>query len=240
MRADDGVELVVRRSGSAADATLVQLSGGPGCVNYLPDLGPEAPVRALSPEPRGVGSSGGGPHGIARAMADLEDLRRTVGTERWLVLGHSFGADLALAYAVEYPGSVAGVLAVCGTGIQNDRDWKAAYEAGRAAEPAVDIEYDEAVHRSLTSSWRRWIKRPDLLARLSRLPVPVRFVLAGGDVRPSWPIEQLAALTPDGSLHRVPAVPHDFWHTHPGVWRRLVAEYLAVTAAGRGAGRPCR
>jgi proline iminopeptidase len=226
MRADDGVELVVRRSGSAANAALVQLSGGPGCVNYLPDAGPEVPVRALSPQPRGVGSSGGGPHGIARALADLEDLRRAVGVERWLVLGHSFGADLALAYAVEYPDSVAGVLSVCGTGIQNDRDWKAAYDAARETEPAVDIEYDEAVHRSLLDSWRRWIKRPDLLARLGRLTVPVRFVVAGGDIRPSWPVEQLAALVPDATLHRVPAVPHDFWYTHPDVWRELVAAYL--------------
>lgn len=36
-------------------------------------------------------------------LADLEAIREDYGIERWIVAGHSSGADLALAYALHYP-----------------------------------------------------------------------------------------------------------------------------------------
>ncbi|MGH3097121.1 MAG: alpha/beta fold hydrolase [Streptosporangiales bacterium] len=107
-----------------------------------------------------VGGSEGGPHDLGRALADLEELRHHAGLDRWVVLGHSFGADLALAYAVEYSHAVRAVIAACGTGVQNDRDWKAAYDALSETESQPDILFVRAVHRSLIESWRRWIKQP--------------------------------------------------------------------------------
>lgn len=48
--------------------------------------------------------------------ADADALRRSLGYERWAVLGHSFGGMVALEYALRYPGSVSHLLLVdtCG------------------------------------------------------------------------------------------------------------------------------
>jgi proline iminopeptidase len=48
------------------------------------------------------------------------------------------------------------------------------------------------------------------------------FIAAGRDIRPSWPLAQLAALVPDGRFETVAEVPHDFWLTHPEVWTTVV------------------
>lgn len=225
----DGTRLAVAIGGDApAAATVLQLSGGPGCVNYLagvvadPASVPDA--RVVSPDPRGVGGSGGGPHDTAQALADLEDLRRALGVESWSVAGHSYGADLALAYALEHPNAVRRVVAACGTGVQNDRDWSATYHARRDSVFTAEVEYEPAVHHSLLTDWRRWIKAPDLLARLGSLPVPVTFVLAEQDVRPSWPVEQLAQLVPGAVLDVAAGVGHDFWYTHPEAWKAYLTK----------------
>jgi proline iminopeptidase len=111
--ASDGVPLHVRWTGEGMD--VVVLSGGPGYVHYLAreDLAP-AGARSSFPDPRGVGRSGGGPHDMARAVADLEDIRQALGLDRWVVLGHSWGADLAVRYALGHAGRVAAVVAVAG------------------------------------------------------------------------------------------------------------------------------
>jgi proline iminopeptidase len=38
--------------------------------------------------------------------ADADALRQKLGYERWAVLGHSFGGQVALEYALRYPDSV--------------------------------------------------------------------------------------------------------------------------------------
>ena len=98
----DGVALHVAVTGAGPD--VVVLTGGPGCVQYLEkdDLSPPG-HRAWYPEPRGVGRSGGGPHTMERAIADLEAMREEVGVSTWTVVGHSWGSDLGLRYAVEHP-----------------------------------------------------------------------------------------------------------------------------------------
>jgi len=101
------------------------------------------------------------------------------------VVGHSWGADFGLAYALTHPQKVQQLVSVADPGIQNDRDWKAAYEAGKDAEPKFAVAVNEAVKRALLTDWRRFIKARDLLVRLSRLEVPVTFLQPEGDIRPS-------------------------------------------------------
>lgn len=225
--ASDGVSLHVGVHGSGPDVLV--LSGGPGCVHYLAD-GAIAPrgVRSWYPEPRGVGRSGGGPHDLARAVADLEDVRRTVGVERWLVLGHSWGSDLAVRYALDAPSSVAGVIGVAGHGLHKDRTWSAVYEHGKATETPIDIPWNEDVWRALQASFLDWIHESGLLRALADSTVPMTFIAAGNDIRPSWPLQQLAALVPDATFAVVEGVPHDFWSTHPDVWRATVSESCAA------------
>lgn len=42
--------------------------------------------------------------------ADAEALRQTLGFEKWAVLGHSFGGNVALEYALRYPDSLSHLL----------------------------------------------------------------------------------------------------------------------------------
>lgn len=223
----EGTPLHVGVTGSGPD--VVVLTGGPGCVQYLERDDLAVPGhRCWFPEPRGVGRSGGGPHDMERAISDLEAVRRAAGIGSWTVLGHSWGSDLAVRYALDHPDRVRGVLGLCGRGPQRDRTWSQAYEAGRESEPAVPLEVAQDVWAALSASFTEWIHSPDLWRRLADSPVPMHLVAAGDDVRPSWPLAQLAALVPGGRFSIVPDVPHDFWATHPQVWARTVAEGLAA------------
>lgn len=210
-------------TGTGPDVVL--LTGGPGCVQYL-ESDEIAPVgfRSWYPEPRGVGRSGGGPHTMEEAITDLEAIRSACEVERWIVVGHSWGSDLAVRYAVQHPRSVAGVVGIAGRGPQRDVTWSAAYERGRPFEPLVEIDWDSDVHASLGDSFTSWIHQPDLWRRLADCPVPMQFVAAGDDIRPSWPTQQLAALVRGGSFRTVPRVPHDFWSTDPRLWSNVVTE----------------
>jgi proline iminopeptidase len=109
VRTDDATSLHVGVVGDGPDVLV--LSGGPGCVNYLENdaLAPSG-ARAWFPEPRGVGRSGGDPHDLAQAVADLETIRNEVGADSWTVVGHSFGSDLAVRYALDHPERVRAVV----------------------------------------------------------------------------------------------------------------------------------
>ncbi len=87
----------------------------------------------------------------------------------------------------------------------------------------MEIDYDPGVHAALGTSFTEWIHHPDLWRSIASCPVPVQLVAAAADdVRPSWPLAQLAALLPRGRLTTVPDVPHDFWSTHPETWTATV------------------
>jgi proline iminopeptidase len=225
----NGVALHVGVTGHGPD--LVVLTGGPGCVQYLErdEISPPG-YRAWFPEPRGVGRSGGGPHTMERAIADLEAIREAVRVGSWIVVGHSWGSDLAVRYAVEHPQAVTAVVGIAGRGPQRDRTWSEAYETGTSTEPAVDIDWVPEVHASLSDSFTEWIHGPDLWRGLAACEVPMHFVAAGADIRPSWPLAQLAALVPRGTFATVPGVPHDFWSTDPEVWTRTVGNACAASS----------
>jgi proline iminopeptidase len=94
---------------------VVVCHGGPGGTDTL---GPISAMIAGSArvhryDQRACGrSSGGPPFTMARWVADLEELRLHWGHRRWVVAGHSFGAALALAYALEHPEQTEAVLFV--------------------------------------------------------------------------------------------------------------------------------
>jgi proline iminopeptidase len=223
VEADDQTRLHVAVTGSGPG--VVVLSGGPGCVHYLEDeaIAPGG-MQAWYPEPRGVGRSGGGPHGMDQAVADLEAVRRAAGLDSWVVLGHSWGADLAVRYALDHPARTRGVVAVAGHGFHKDRSWSQVYESLKGTEPAIEIQWEPAVHRALMASFLEWIHEPDLFRRLADCTVPMTVIAAADDIRPSWPLRQLAALVPRAAFLEVPDVPHDFWSTHPQIWVDTVTE----------------
>jgi proline iminopeptidase len=222
----EGTALHVGVTGSGPD--LVVLTGGPGCVQYL-ELDSISPPdhRAWYPEPRGVGRSQGGPHTMERAIADLEGVRQSIGLDRWIVMGHSWGCDLAVRYAIEHPDVVTAVIGIAGRGFQRDVVWSRDYEAGQATEPVVEIDWNADVYAALSESFTEWIHQPDLWRRVADCPVPMRLIAAGDDIRPSWPLQQLASLAPRGTFEVVPGVPHDFWALDPETWVSTVQAALA-------------
>ncbi|KAA0099506.1 alpha/beta hydrolase [Mycolicibacterium sp. P1-18] len=225
VRADDGTPLHVGVTGEGSD--VVVLSGGPGCVHYLEDddLAPRG-MRAWYPEPRGVGRSGGEPHDLEQAVADLEAVRRVAGVDDWRVLGHSWGSDLAVRYALDHPRRVSAVVGVAGHGLHEDRTWSQVYEASRYVEDDVVIDWVPGVHAALNDSFVQWIHEPDVFRRLADSTVRMSFLAAQNDIRPSWPLRQLAALIPGGRFEEVPGVSHNFWATDPDVWVDSVTRAL--------------
>lgn len=108
---------------------VVLLHGGPGLWDYLEPVADLLGDRTLVHryDQRGCGGSTGvGAVTMARWVADLEGLREHWGHARWVVVGHSFGATLALAYAAAHPDRTAGVGYVSGVGIG---DWRTPFHA---------------------------------------------------------------------------------------------------------------
>jgi proline iminopeptidase len=135
-------------------------------------------------------------------------------TDEWTLVGHSWGADLALAYGLAQSPAISSIVSFAGTGVQNDRDWHAAYQARRHEEPHGHYDSNPKVQACLLQDWRGFIKSPDLLARLARLQVPITFLHPASDIRPSWPAQKLSDLVPYGRYVELPDAPHEAWLTH--------------------------
>jgi proline iminopeptidase len=153
---------------------------------------------------------------------NLEDVRRALGVARWVVLGHSWGSDLAVRYALDHPERVAAVVGIAGHGLHKDRNWSEIYEAQRHTEEAIHIDWNQQVHAALNGSFLEWIHEPGLYRSLADSPVRMRFIAASNDIRPDWPLRQLAELVPAGSFELVEGVDHNFWTTDPERWIAVV------------------
>jgi proline iminopeptidase len=240
------MESFVREGGPAlwttaeGDGTpVVFIPGGPGCCDYLEPVARAVPqVRAIRYEPRGCGRSETvDTYRLDDAIADLERLREHHGLDRWVVAGHSAGADWALAYALQHRDRVLGVACLSGGRIHNDRDWHAAYSQARDAGLERDLDYayppNMEVNRQLNAEWKVFTKRPGLLRELSELTVPALFVYGSDDIRPSWPIQQVANLLPNARWELLHGAAHNLWLTHERELGRLIAGFVAETSAVR-------
>jgi proline iminopeptidase len=115
---DDGCGLWATEIGDGEP--LITCHGGPGLWDMFDGLAAMlAPsVRVIRWDQRGCGrSERRGPYSLARSMADLDAVRRSFGVERAALLGHSWGAQLALRYALDHPELVSKLVYVSGTGL---------------------------------------------------------------------------------------------------------------------------
>jgi proline iminopeptidase len=111
----DGHEIHVESVGCARGIPAVYLHGGPGS-GCQPDhrrlFDPER-FHTILFDQRGAGRSrpkgGREANTLAHLIADMETIRDKFGFERWLVVGGSWGATLALAYAQAHPDRVSGI-----------------------------------------------------------------------------------------------------------------------------------
>ncbi|KIF72312.1 alpha/beta hydrolase [Streptomyces sp. AcH 505] len=133
VRADDGVRLWAARAGDGGTggAPVVLCHGGPGIWDTLADVAALLPGReVIRWDRRGCGrSQRSGPYGIGRSVADLDAVRARFGFDRTALLGHSWGAQLALRYALAHPGRFSRLVYVSGTGIDDESTWRPPYHA---------------------------------------------------------------------------------------------------------------
>lgn len=126
---DDGVHLWAVRGGSGPDLALAH--GGPGlwdCLQPLAEL-LHPHFRVHRWDQRGAGRSDpDGPFTVERFVKDMDQVRQGTGLKRWIAGGHSWGAVLALLYALHHPDHTAGVLYIAGNGIEWPR-WRALHKA---------------------------------------------------------------------------------------------------------------
>ncbi|MFC0240087.1 prolyl aminopeptidase [Rhodopseudomonas telluris] len=112
----DGHTLYVETSGNADGSPAVYLHGGPGsgCQPDHRRLFDAQRYHTVLFDQRGAGRSrpkgGRDANTLPHLVADMETIRTTLGIERWLVVGGSWGATLALAYAQAHPQRVSGIV----------------------------------------------------------------------------------------------------------------------------------
>lgn len=161
-----GHTLTVEEVGNPDGLPAVFLHGGPGsgCHAGHRALFDGSRDRAVLFDQRGAGRST--PRGSLVAntthhlVADIECIRERLGIARWLVVGGSWGATLALAYAERHPERVTGlVLRSVFLGTRREVEW-AFLDGPRTFRPELlaaflDLLTPEERRDPLAAYWRR-------------------------------------------------------------------------------------
>jgi proline-specific peptidase len=131
---------------------LVILHGGPGLDHHMfgDYLDPLADrYRLIFVDQRSQGKSDRAPEEtwtIRQMAADVVSLARSLHLDRYTILGHSFGAMVALQNAVDHPGEAA--LSIISCGVPSAEYLKTVDENLHRFEP-------ESLRAQVTSSWER-------------------------------------------------------------------------------------
>lgn len=166
-----GHDIYVESVGRVGGIPAVYLHGGPGSgcqADHRRLFDPER-FHAILFDQRGAGRSrpkGARAHNtLAHLIADMELIRERFAFERWMVVGGSWGATLALAYAQSHPDRVSG-LVLRATFLGTRAELEAAFcETLPRFYPALNADFlgvlpaDER-DRPLDAYWRR-ILDPD-------------------------------------------------------------------------------
>jgi proline iminopeptidase len=111
---------------------VVMLHGGPGLPDYLGDVAPMIAdlTSVYCYDQRGTGGSRWqGTHSLARHVEDLAELLDAWDAPRAVLIGHSYGTDLASRFCLAHPDRVAAMLLLCGPFVGGE--WRAGDRAER-------------------------------------------------------------------------------------------------------------
>lgn len=112
----DGHRIYVEQCGNPQGRPVLVLHGGPGggCSPAMRRYFDPAIYRVILFDQRGCGRSR--PHASVEAnttwalVSDIERIRETLRIDRWICFGGSWGATLALIYAISHPERVQGLV----------------------------------------------------------------------------------------------------------------------------------
>ncbi len=113
----DGVKLYVNVKGKGTPC--LYLHGGPGSGSYWLEkfYGRELEknFQMIYLDQRGVSRSSSPTdknYSLDRMVQDFEEVRTALGIKEWLIIGHSFGGLLQMAYVEKYPQSIKGMMMI--------------------------------------------------------------------------------------------------------------------------------
>jgi proline iminopeptidase len=159
----DGHRLYVEQCGNPVGVPMVYLHGGPGsgCAPRHRQFFHPALCRVVLFDQRGCGRSqprGALHHNHTDALVqDLDTLREHLGLARWLVVGGSWGAGLALAYAAAHRDACLG-LVLRGVFLGRDTDVDGFFQGGT---PLQELHAglhgpDATVALACALAWEAW------------------------------------------------------------------------------------
>jgi len=189
-----GGTLHYRTAGSGV--AVVLLSGGPGMASsFLAPVFAHVAIRhrAILIDQRGTGRSVGFTDSttftLANAAEDIEAVRHQLDVEHIVLLGHSWGGALAMAYAARYPERVAGLVLVGAGSLRpeagsaeisrrlRDRLTPADLDSIRALAALVPdpARHDSALRAIRLLNWKAYEYDPANVAALDSLLTPDSF-----------------------------------------------------------------
>jgi proline iminopeptidase len=118
VRTEDGVQLWYRVAGPSNGLPVLFLHGGPGegsqAMQALAGPALEDRIRMVYLDQRGSGQSerpaDAKYYSLSLLESDVDLVRRELGVQRIILLAHSAGTPIALEYAADHPGHVAGLI----------------------------------------------------------------------------------------------------------------------------------
>ncbi|MEJ6949978.1 alpha/beta fold hydrolase [Natronospora cellulosivora (SeqCode)] len=214
-----GVKIWTEIKGNKNGPVIILCNGGPGSSDYLEPVSSmiEDIACVIRFEQRSCGRSTEDYNcDVERTIEDLEEIRKYYNLSSWIVGGHSWGANLALAYSLKYPVKSNALIYISGNGIQRNREWSKEYHENREkhGELMPKMEGNDKVNKLGNKSWQKYIQRPSILSEISNLTIPSLFLYGSNDVRPSWPAEQISNLLSDSKFIMVEGAAHYIWLSH--------------------------
>lgn len=225
---------------SGAGTPVLVFNGGPGCDDYL---GPVAQLiddtcQVVRFEPRGCGRSvWDGNYGLETLLADAENIRQAYQFRQMILLGHSAGPNVALAYALRHPDQTLGVIGLAGGRFVDDRSWSETYRARRDT-VGEDLSgkvfhADPRVNSQGNADWKAYCRRVTVFRELASMDTRCVFINASEDIRPNWPTQQLAALIPNARYVEIQGAAHSIWLTHATALKRTLKNALSFILTNR-------
>ncbi|MFG1815845.1 alpha/beta fold hydrolase [Kribbella sp. NPDC049174] len=247
---DDGCRLWTAVTGDGPPVVLVH--GGPGWWDVFEDLALPG-FRLHRWDQRGCGRSDRrGPYTLDRFVADLETVRQSTGHEKVVLMGHSWGAALALQYAGAHLDHLSRLVLVSSTGLDgpppsyrrrvaeilarepSDDPWIARFSTG-FADRSTALDHARRLNtprfepnQSCADDLRAELRAlPDRHASCRQIAVPTLLVHGAEDLRPPAVTDSLLRALPNAERVVLDGVGHYPWIEDPDGFQKAVRAFLS-------------